>query len=426
MFNKILTTATYPSIWRHAIITPISKLKTGTVSDFNDLRPISVTSLLARVFERLVIRFFIFPKLPSDALINQFALKPTGSTTATLVSLNHHVTNMLETNSYVHCLCIDFSKAFDTINHKIILDKLGDLDIHPSIVALISSFLYGRTQSTRLNGFTSNALPITRSIVQGSGFGPVLYIIYASDLKTLCESNKLLLYADDNKLLVPQTSLVCIADEFKNIQYWALVNKLMINLIKTIQLIFRRPNINLDLLSHCLPDIELVECIKLLGIYVSSTFNQSEQVNSITLAANQRLYLLKTLKLNGMNSKQLDCIFHAVVMSKIIYAIEAWGGFVAMEMAGIIDKMFKKAKRWGLTTQLFNFKDVKDERCNYLFKKVCKNPDHCLFHLLPPLRPMIARLRPRKHDHQIPSYSTALHRKSFLTHSLLKGGITAT
>src|SRR5208282_4121672 len=286
------------------------------------------------------------------------------------------------------------------------------------IVALISSFLYGRTQSTRLNGFTSNALPITRSIVQGSGFGPVLYIIYASDLKTLCESNKLLLYADDNKLLVPQTSLVCIADELKNIKYWAFINKLIISLIKTIQLIFRRPNINLDLLSLCLPDIKLVECIKLLGIYVSSTFNQSEQVNSITLAANQRLYLLKTLKLNGMNSKQLDCIFHAVVMSKIIYAIEAW--------AGIIDKMFKKAKRWGLTTQLFNFKDVKDERCNYLFKKVCKNPNHCLFHLLPPLRPMIARLRPRKHDHQIPSYSTALHGKSILTHSLVKGGITAT
>jgi hypothetical protein len=161
-----------------------------------------------------------------------------------------------------------------------------------------------------------------------------------------------------------------------------IINKLIINLIKTIQLIFRRPNINLDLLPHCLPDIELVECIKLLGIYVSSTFNQSEQVNSITLAANQRLYLLKTLKLNGMNSKQLDCIFHAVVMSKIIYAIEAWGGFVAMEMAGIIDKMFKKAKRWGLTTQLLNFKEVKDERCNNLFKKICKNPNHCLFHVL--------------------------------------------
>ena len=109
----------------------------------------------------------------------------------------------------------------------------------------------------------------------------------------LVQNNKLILYEDDNKLSVPQTSLVCIADEFKNIQSWALINKLIINLIKTIQLIFRRPNINLDLLSHCLPDIELVDCIKLLGIYVSSTFNQSEQVNFITLVANQRIYLLK-------------------------------------------------------------------------------------------------------------------------------------
>jgi hypothetical protein len=97
--------------------------------ELNDLRPISVTPILARLFERMIIRSFILPKLPKDLLENKYAFKPTGSTFAAMVSTYHHVISMLEDNSYVHCLCIDFSKAFDTVNHKSLLEKLASLPI---------------------------------------------------------------------------------------------------------------------------------------------------------------------------------------------------------------------------------------------------------------------------------------------------------
>ena len=332
---------------------------------------------------------------------------------------------MLETNSYVHCLCIDFSKAFDTINHQILLDKISKLHFHPAIVSLISSFLFSRTQSTYMNYVTSSPLSITRSIVQGSGLGPILYIIYTLDLETLNNCNKLCLYADDTSLLVPQHSPIDISNEFENIKSWAHLNKMTINLSKTKQLLFRAPNFKHELLPKCIPDIEVVESLKLLGVFISSTFDQKEHVNFITMIANQRLYLLNLLKQNGLNNKSLDCIFSAIVLSRIIYAIEAWGGYTTKEMDGKINKMFLKARRWGLCSKLYSYDDIKDDRWMQYFNVICKKHSHCLFHLLPPTRPMIARLRPREHNHQVPHANKEFFRKSILIHSLIKGGVTA-
>jgi hypothetical protein len=116
--------------------------------------------------------------------------------------------------------------------------------------------------------------------------------------------------------LAPEITDVSVADEFSNILHWTDFNKLRINKAKTKQLIFRRPNIHLAQLPVYLPNI--VECIKLLEVFVNSTFNQLQHVTCITGTANQRLYLLlKILKQNGLNVKSLDCIFSAIVISRI-------------------------------------------------------------------------------------------------------------
>ena len=137
-----------------------------------------MTCLLSRVFERIVVRKYIMPCLPQNLLLDQFAFKLTGSTSAALVNMSHHITSMLETNNYVHCVSIDFTKAFDTVNHEILLQKLAALPIHPGIQSLNSSFLFGQTQSTVLCSRVSAPVAINHSIIQGSGFGPTLYIIF--------------------------------------------------------------------------------------------------------------------------------------------------------------------------------------------------------------------------------------------------------
>ena len=107
----------------------------------DDYRPISVTPILSRLAERIIVRRWLLQSIPLDIIQDQFAFRPTGSTTAALVSLFHHVTNrLLESNDYVRCLCIDFSKAFDTVDHDVLAHKLAGLGLPEQIYMRILSF----------------------------------------------------------------------------------------------------------------------------------------------------------------------------------------------------------------------------------------------------------------------------------------------
>jgi len=97
----------------------------------------------------------IFLAIPSDAIQDQFAFRPTGSTTCTLVHLLYHVSQMLETNIYVRCLSVDFSKAFDIVNHKLLLRKIDHTDMHDNVYNWIVSFLTDRQQMCVINGLRS-------------------------------------------------------------------------------------------------------------------------------------------------------------------------------------------------------------------------------------------------------------------------------
>jgi len=419
LYNRILTGCIMPSQWKHAIVTPVPK--TPKPKDFNELRPISVTPLLSRIFEKILVKKYIAPAITKESLQNQFAFKTTGSTTAALVNIYHRVTALLEHNAFVHLLSIDFSKAFDTINHEILLNKLSKTPIHPRIVSLIASFLLGRTQSTKLGNYISRPLPISLSIVQGSGLGPYLYIIFKTDLKTLTPENELFLYADDTDLLIPETSPIEIAEEFQNILRWAENNKMRINKAKTKQLIFRRPNLAVSRMPTLLPTVEVVECLKTLGIYLQCSLNQTEQVNFILGLANQRLYLLKILKQNNLKMKELDCLFASLIVSRIAYAIEAWGRFVTSDLECKINKMFRTAKKWGITTKLVNFQELRSARSSNYFQKICRNENHALYHLLPPERNLPYELRERQHSFRTIKAIKDLHRQSFLVDQLMLG-----
>ena len=124
---------------------------------------------------------------------------------------------------------IDFARAFDTVNHAILVPKLDKLNIPLFIKNWIILFLSNRTQVCKTNGVISLRLPVNLSVVQGSGIGPSLYIIQESDLRTLSLSNLLMKYADDTNLLVPCCTDVKIDQEFLNVQDWVKRNKMMLN-----------------------------------------------------------------------------------------------------------------------------------------------------------------------------------------------------
>ena len=239
LFNLTLKTAQIPASWKHSIVTP--KPKVNPPQSLNDLRPISVTPILSRVFERLFVKHHFYPSIPANILTDQFAFRPTGSTTAALIFNYHHITRLLSSNSYVRCLLVDFSKAFDTVPHSTLFDKLESQGCPQYVINWLASYLTDRTLSLATSGGLSPPVPITRSIIQGSGIGPTSFIAYIADLKPLSSTNIYSKYADDLTILCPELSPVTISDELERVQSWAETNGLLINKSKRKYIVFHLP-----------------------------------------------------------------------------------------------------------------------------------------------------------------------------------------
>jgi len=388
--SRSLSCGIVPEQWKKAYVSPVQK--TSIPTTLSDYRPISVTSILARFTEKIVVRKWLLPAVPDSYIDDQFAFRPTGSTTCALVYMMHNITEMLETNSYVRCLCVDFSKAFDIVDHGILAAKLDKLSLPPSILQWIISFLTDRTQQVKFNGL-SRAKPINRGTVQGSGIGPTNYVIMASDLRTLSRFiNKLFKYADDTTLLVPQHTDVQLNDEFDSLKKWAEINKMIINTNKTKEIVFRRPDPCLYDPPLLLDDIERVTCVKLLGVYISELLRFDEHVKYILTVCGQRCYLLKTLRWQGLSSALIDTVYQSIVLSRLTYALPAWGGFLSKHMINKIDAFLSRSYRFGYmeTPRILN--DILTTVDDKLYNAVCK-PGHCLHTLLPSVRTMPMTLR---------------------------------
>jgi hypothetical protein len=141
MMNLSLSSSVVPHQWKSASILPIAKVPTPTSPA--DFRPISITPILSRILERIVVTDYIYPSLhsppPGLGFSDQFVFQPTASTTAALIHLLHTITHLLETNSYVIVYALDFSKAFDSVRHSAVLDKYSRLKIPDNIYNMANS-----------------------------------------------------------------------------------------------------------------------------------------------------------------------------------------------------------------------------------------------------------------------------------------------
>ena len=151
MMNLPLSSSVVPGQWKSASILPVAKVSVPLSP--SDYRPISITPVLSRVLERIVVTDFIYPSLrfppPFLSFADQFAFQPTGSTTAALIHLLHTVTNLLDTNPYVIVYALDFSKAFDSVRHSALLAKYAMLQIPDNIYNWVESFFKEHSHCTK-------------------------------------------------------------------------------------------------------------------------------------------------------------------------------------------------------------------------------------------------------------------------------------
>jgi hypothetical protein len=415
IFNCSLSSGTLPNQWLSAVITPVPKI-TNPVS-LSDFRPISVTPILSRVIEKFIVNHWLRPAINPPDIADQFGFRPTGSTTCALVYFMHHVTRMLETNSFVRCLLIDFSKAFDIVDHVTLLEKLHKLHLPEYCFNWLISFLTGRTHTTKSRHSESSPLSINRSIIQGSGVGPTFYIILESDLKSSSQFNIIFKYADDTNLLVPQHTDINMKEEFEAIQLWAFNNKMTINIAKTKEIVFRRPNprSNIDDIIPILGIEQVVE-VKLLGVIFNCNLRFCSHLNFILKQCSQRSFLMKQLRSQGLSRKQLNIIFEAIIVSRLRYALPAWAGFLTKNSVGRIDAFLRRMFQYGYCSHCYCVRDLINVCDEQLFQSVVQS-SHCLNQLLVKKSVNIS-LRSRGHNYVLPCCVFDCYKNSFINRCL--------
>jgi len=227
----------------------------------------------------------------------------------------------------------------------------------------------------------------------------------------------LIKYADDADLLVPENSKVDITDEFEHIKEWVDTNSMVINLAKTKEIVFHRPNPRNFVKPVAMDTIEQLTVAKILGVFVHGGFKCDNHVDFILSVCSQRVYLLKLLRDRGLQLPQLHIICQSLIVSRILYALPAWGGLLSAELKGRINAFLRRLYKYGFMHSLIDIEYLLTSSDRKLFKNMQKC-EHCLNHLLPPRKNNDIALRPAGHEFLLPICNYELHRRSFVVRCL--------
>ena len=202
--RRLVRLGSFPASWRQANVTPIQKGPPS--SSVANYRPISITSVLSKVFERLVsVRLGRFMERSGVPPTKQFAFQKGLGTCDALLCMTHTLQSALESRQEARFVQIDFRAAFDRVNHQRILYKLCSVGIVDSVLSIITLFLSDRSQHVMGDGCRSKLVNVVSGVPHGSVFCPLLFLIYTSELFHILE-NKLIGYADDSTLIAVVSS----------------------------------------------------------------------------------------------------------------------------------------------------------------------------------------------------------------------------
>jgi len=238
--NRSIVAAIVPRQWKAARITPMLKVtKPVQPSEF---RPILITPVLSRILERQIVKSYIYPALqqppPGFCFSDQFTFRPTDSTAAALIALLQSVWNCLPTHTCISSLWTS-PKAFDTVWHATVTEKMMQLSIPDQVYNWIKNFFHGHSHCTKFAGSISKLANIMASVIQGCAIGPAAYLITAANMCPIQDTNRILKFTDDTCQIVPAVNTMTYADELSHIESWATENNLKLNCTKTKEIIFQ-------------------------------------------------------------------------------------------------------------------------------------------------------------------------------------------
>ena len=336
IYNLCIEQNTFPDKLKHAKVIALPKPKRD-LSDVNNYRPISLLSTLSKPLEKHI-HNHLLKYLESRKLLyaRQSGFRPSYSCHTALTRLVDSWLNNINIKKLTGVVYLDLSKAFDLINHEILLKKLRFYVMNENAIQLIRSFLSNRTQQVISNGIVSNTSISKLGVPQGSTLGPLLFSVFINDLPIAITSKKVEtdLFADDGTLHAADKNINMINVELQlalnQVTEWCSLNDMIMNPSKTESMVITtRQKHQLDplLLKLVVNDVPVTQVDKhrLLGVIVDTCLSWQNHIDMTCKTLARYLYALSRLK-HITNEGTRKIFYEAHIRSRIDYASTLWDG----------------------------------------------------------------------------------------------------
>ena len=287
---------------------------------FNNYRPVSVLCVVSKIFEKIMYnRVITFLEMFQILHGNQYGIRKKSSTHMALLTFIDKVIRAIKNGEYAIVVFLDFSKAFDTLDHKIVPDKLDHYGIRGCALSWVRSYLSHRIQYVTHNGSQCSQQLVKCGVPQGSIFGPLLFLIYINDLCVVCKSTEPVLFADDTNLFSSGSNTSSLQDGVNNdlaiIAEWLKINKLSLNIKKTHFMCFSAKNkpspcISLQIGGEALAEVNKS---KFLGVIIDNKLSWKDHISFVCRNVSRGIgVIIKARKV--LHSESMKCLYFVLLI----------------------------------------------------------------------------------------------------------------
>ena len=370
ILNKSILTGEVPMEWKAARVVPI--FKSGDRESTNNYRPVSILPIISKIIEKFVHEslYEYLSKLKVIAKC-QSGFRPLHSTSTALIKIYDHLLDLINDGNLIGMVCVDLRKAFDTVNHEILLTKLKLYGITGTELKWFESYLYNRSQVVDFCGTMSSECKVNVGVPQGSILGPLLFLLFVNDFEESVKQSQVDLYADDTTLVAHGKSIVDIEGKLQSdlqlVDQWLKANRLILNVEKTVcMLVGTRQRLASTDRKLCISIngsvIQQVANAKLLGLYMDENLIWSVSLDHTRRKIASKLGVLARIR-PFVSLETAKTIFNAICLPHFDYGNVVWYTAADCHILPIVRlqkrsaRILTKASRFSRSITLFKALD---------------------------------------------------------------------
>ncbi|KAI8502148.1 hypothetical protein Bbelb_197360 [Branchiostoma belcheri] len=359
ILNCSLAQGIVPDEWKSAIVVPVPKTKPPSI---DQIRPISLTSLLAKIAEGFITQWALSDILPQIDP-QQFGCLKGRSTTHCLLDLTDHLYKASDKpGSLCSLVSTDYSKAFDRVSHTTAVTRLIELGLRPSLTRWIADFLTDRRQAVRYHGTLSDSVSITCGLPQGTLLGPLIFVAYINGAARQATAKRWK-FVDDLNLLEcrnPSSTPSSLQTDLSDLDKWSCENSMLLHpgKCKVLHVKFSRSAPIPPPLKINNRDLQQVEVMRILGVFLQSNLKWNAHVDYICTKSSQRLFFLRRLKHFHLDIEDLVSVYTTYIRPITEYATPVWHSGLTTSQSDRIERIQRRAVRIILGPDYSNYAEA--------------------------------------------------------------------